>query len=81
MTTSETRAAILEGLAQRTEDLKGAMAELYGDAEPRDPAVLVKRIRAARSEIRSLLEDAARLKMQDPLVLRLRAAHLSWPPK
>lgn len=81
MTIDAARAGTLEGLALLADELKSAMTELYGEPEPADPAALVRRIRAARQGIRFLLTEAERLKMQDPLVLRLRAAHLPWPPK
>lgn len=59
--------------------LKSAVEELNGEHEPENPVTLVKRIRGARKEIRRLLDEAEALRMEDPIVKRLRAAHPPWP--
>lgn len=80
-TTEDARKRILADLAAWTDALKSAVDELNGEREPEKPAELVKRIRGARKEIRSLLDEAEALRMHDPLVQRLRAAHPPWPAK
>lgn len=66
-------------LAAQAETLKSAVEELNGEREPENPVLLVKRIRGARKEIRRLLDEAEALRMEDPIVKRLRAAHPPWP--
>ena len=80
-TTDDARSRILTNLSDRAEELKAAVEELNGEREPERPAELVRRIRGARKEIRSLLDEAEALRMRDPLVQRLRAAHPPWPTK
>ena len=71
-------AKILADLAKQAEALRIATEELQGEKDPDRPADLVKRYRAARQEIRRLLDEAEKLGSEDPFVKRLRAAH---PPK
>ena len=80
-TTEDARRRILTNLGDRADELKAAVEELNGEREPERPADLVRRIRGARKEIRSLLDEAEALHMRDPLVQRLRAAHPPWPAK
>jgi len=80
-TTDDARSRILTNLTDRAEELKAAVEELNGEREPDRPAELVRRIRGARKEIRSLLDEAEALRMRDPIVQRLRAAHPPWPAK
>ncbi|MEK7546391.1 MAG: hypothetical protein AAB554_04965 [Patescibacteria group bacterium] len=68
-------------LARQSDALRTAVDELNGEKEPEKPAELVNRIRCARKEIRALLDEAGRLGMRDPIVMRLRAAHPARPAK
>lgn len=75
------RAKTLAELDARVAELRTAMDELYGDADPARPAELVKRIRGARAEIRRLLDVAEDIGCDAPQVQRLRAAHPRRPAK
>lgn len=76
------RAKTLTDLTSQAEALKAATEELQGEKDPERPADLVKRYRETRKEIRRLLDEAESLGMQEqPLVMRLRAAHPPRPAK
>lgn len=77
--TDEARRIILTGLETWTEKLKEVARLIKGVPEHERPAEAVARLRAARAEICRLLDEAETYGMEDPIVMRLRAARSQWP--
>lgn len=73
------RNEVMSDLEKRAAELKSAMEELRGEAEPTDPAGLVRRIRGSQRAIHALLDEAETLRIDTPVVQRLRAAHPRTP--
>lgn len=77
--TDEVRRSILSGLETWAEKLRDVAQRIRDVPEHERPALAVARLHAVRAEICRLLDQAATYGMEDPIVMRLRAARSQWP--